>query len=94
MRAARGFPAGRNLGLCARVHARAPRQRYGDMEYDWDNRVNTTSGTVSWRARLLGCFIHRIRRRRCPVSRDDGEPAIAFDPFTFVDLGSGKDGRC
>ncbi|MFI5111073.1 MAG: hypothetical protein ACHP78_19805, partial [Terriglobales bacterium] len=32
------------------------RQRYGDMEYDWEHRVNTTSGTVGWRARLLGLF--------------------------------------
>jgi len=30
------------------------RQRYGDIEYDWENRVNTTSGTAGWRARLLG----------------------------------------
>ena len=32
------------------------RQRYGDMEYDWKHRVNTTSGTVGWRERLLGMF--------------------------------------
>ena len=29
------------------------RQRYGDMDYEWEHRVNTTSGTVGWRARLL-----------------------------------------
>ena len=32
------------------------RQRYGDADYDWDHRVNTTSATVSWRDRLLGEF--------------------------------------
>ncbi len=32
------------------------RARYGDMEYDWTHRVNTTSGTVGWRLRLLGLF--------------------------------------
>jgi hypothetical protein len=32
------------------------RQRYGDMEYDWEHRVNTSSGTVGRRARLLGMF--------------------------------------
>ncbi len=32
------------------------RQRYGDVEFDWDFRVNTTSGTVGWRDRLLGVF--------------------------------------
>src|SRR6202050_1134394 len=32
------------------------RQRYGDAEYDWDHRVNTTSAAVGWRDRLLGVF--------------------------------------
>ena len=32
------------------------RQRYGDADYDWDYRVNTTSGAVGWRDRLLGQF--------------------------------------
>src|SRR5271168_1642209 len=32
------------------------RQRYGDVEYDWDFRVDTTSATVGWRDRLLGHF--------------------------------------
>jgi len=32
------------------------RRRYGDVQYDWDNRVNTTSANVDWRNRLLGVF--------------------------------------
>ena len=32
------------------------RQRYGDAEYDWEHRVNTTSAAVDWRDRLLGVF--------------------------------------
>src|ERR1700731_2648324 len=32
------------------------RQRYGDADYDWNYRVNTTSATVSWRDRLMGVF--------------------------------------
>ena len=32
------------------------RQRFGDADYDWDHRVNTTSGAVGWRDRLLGMF--------------------------------------
>jgi hypothetical protein len=47
--------------LCASRRERR-RQRYGDMEYDWEHRVNTTSGTVSWRARLLGLFHSLISR--------------------------------
>src|SRR5262245_33236412 len=30
------------------------RQRYGDVDYDWDHRVDTTGATVSWRERFLG----------------------------------------
>jgi hypothetical protein len=30
------------------------RQRYGDAEFDWEHRVNTTSAAVTWRDRLLG----------------------------------------
>src|SRR3984893_15884987 len=32
------------------------RLRFGDAGYDWDYRVNTTSGAVGWRDRLLGMF--------------------------------------
>ena len=32
------------------------RARYGDADYDWDYRVNTTSGAVGWRDRLIGMF--------------------------------------
>jgi hypothetical protein len=67
------------------------RQRYGDMEFDWDFRVNTTSATVGWRDRLLGVvnspyqptepsvFHEMIAHVRAPLER-----------FTFIDLGSGK----
>lgn len=71
------------------------RQRFGDAEYDWEYRVNTTSGAVGWRDRLLGMFhspyqptepvlFHEMLRAVC----EQGE----FDPaeFTFIDLGSGK----
>src|ERR1700745_4500994 len=32
------------------------RQRYGDADFDWEHRVNTTSAAVGWRDRLLGAF--------------------------------------
>jgi SAM-dependent methyltransferase len=32
------------------------RRRYGDIEYDWEAHVDTTSATVSFRDRLLGVF--------------------------------------
>jgi SAM-dependent methyltransferase len=67
------------------------RQRYGDMEYDWENRVDTTSGTVGWRERLLGLF-HSPYQPTDPVLFHeiiDSLP-IQLENFTFVDLGSGK----
>ena len=33
------------------------RQRFGDVEFDWEHRVDTTSANVSWRSRLLGHFL-------------------------------------
>ena len=67
------------------------RQRYGDMEYDWEHRVNTTSGTVGWHARLLGLF-HSPYQPTDPVLFQEmmASLPINFDGFTFVDLGSGK----
>ena len=67
------------------------RSRYGDMEYDWEHHVNTTSGSVGWRERLLGIF-------HSPYQPTDPELfgemmanlPIDFSRFTFVDLGSGK----
>jgi SAM-dependent methyltransferase len=67
------------------------RRRFGDMEYDWEHRVNTTSGTVSWRARLLGLF-HSPYQPTEPALFQEmmASLPIEFDQFTFIDLGSGK----
>ena len=67
------------------------RRRYGDMEYDWEHRVNTTSGTVSWRARILGLF-HSPYQPTDPTLFQEmmASLPIQFEQFTFIDLGSGK----
>jgi len=71
------------------------RQRYGDAEYDWDYRVNTTSAAVGWRDRLLGAF-HSLYQPTEPAVFHEmlGTLARDFDlnygDFTFLDLGSGK----
>ena len=67
------------------------RQRYGDIDYDWDNRVDTTSATVGWKDRLHGLFhspyqptepaLFRQMVRSLPVN---------FSQTTFIDIGSGK----
>jgi SAM-dependent methyltransferase len=67
------------------------RQRYGDMEYDWENRVNTTSGTVGWRARLLGLFHSPYQPTDPTLFREMmANLPIDFSQFTFIDIGSGK----
>ena len=67
------------------------RRRYGDVEYDWDHRVDTTSATVGWRDRLLGVF-HSAYQPTEPALFHEmlGALSIAFEDFTFIDLGSGK----
>lgn len=72
------------------------RQRYGDVDYDWDFRVDTTSATVAWRNRLLGMF-HSPYQPSEPTlfhemlgSLKQADPKIDFREFTFVDIGSGK----
>ena len=71
------------------------RSRFGDVDYDWDYRVNTTSGAVAWHDRLLGVFHSPYQ----PTERDlfhemmealAQHTKINFKDFTFVDLGSGK----
>jgi SAM-dependent methyltransferase len=67
------------------------RQRYGDLEYDWEYRVNTTSGTVGWRERLLGHF-HSAYQPTDPTAFRGmmNMLPISAEEFTFIDLGSGK----
>jgi Histone methylation protein DOT1 len=67
------------------------RSRYGDMEYDWDHRVDTTSGTVGWKDRLLGTF-HSAYQPTAPAAFREMMAAlpINFPDFCFIDLGSGK----
>jgi hypothetical protein len=67
------------------------RRRYGDVEYDWDHRVDTTSATVGWRDRLLGVF-HSPYQPTEPALFHEMMAAlnIAFEDITFIDLGSGK----
>jgi SAM-dependent methyltransferase len=67
------------------------RRRYGDADFDWDYRVDTTSATVGWRDRLLGTF-HSPYQPTEPALFQEmlGCLEIDFREFTFIDLGSGK----
>ena len=67
------------------------RRRYGDVQYDWDNRVDTTSATVGCRNRLLGIFHSPYQPTEASLFHEImGALKIDFSEFTFIDLGSGK----
>src|SRR6266567_1927518 len=71
------------------------RQRYGDADYDWEHRVNTTSGAVGWRDRLVGSFHSAYQPTEPAAFREmldnlQQRANLNFAEFVFVDLGSGK----
>jgi hypothetical protein len=67
------------------------RQRYGDVDYDWDHRVDTTGATVGWRDRLLG-LLHSPYQPTDPALFREmlASLEIDFRDFLFIDIGSGK----
>jgi len=67
------------------------RRRYGDIEFDWHHRVDTTSATVGWRNRLLGVF-HSPYQPTDPSLFHEilGALDLDFTDYTFIDIGSGK----
>jgi SAM-dependent methyltransferase len=86
------------MALAAFVRDSTPerrRQRYGDADYDWEHRVNTTSAAVSWRDRLLGVFHSPYQPTEAALFHEmigavSARAGFDFQDFTFVDLGSGK----
>ncbi len=80
------------------------RQRFGDADYDWDYRVNTTGGAVGWRDRLLGMFHSAYQptepaafhdmldalHRTLQQTKNPDQTTLDFRDFTFIDLGCGK----
>jgi SAM-dependent methyltransferase len=67
------------------------RRRYGDAEYDWERRANTTSGGVGARSRFLGLLHSEYQPIEPEIFREImARLEIEFKQFTFVDIGSGK----
>jgi len=71
------------------------RQRYGDAEYDWEHRVNTTSAAVGWRDRLLGMFHSPYQPTESALFHEmiaalTEQKGFESGAFIFIDLGSGK----
>jgi SAM-dependent methyltransferase len=67
------------------------RQRYGDVEFDWDHRVDTTGATVGWRHRFVG-HLHSAYQPTDPAAFHEMMllAGINFPQYTFIDIGSGK----
>jgi SAM-dependent methyltransferase len=70
------------------------RSRYGDVDFDWQHRVNTTGATVRARERFLGLF-HSPYQPTEPTLFHEMLDAIErtganLSAFTFIDIGSGK----
>lgn len=71
------------------------RLRYGDADYDWEHRVNTTSAAVNWRDRLLGVFHSPYQPTEATLFHEmldalHQQTHLNFPDFVFVDVGSGK----
>jgi len=67
------------------------KQRYGDADYDWDYRVDTTAATISWQSRLIGLFHSAYQPTEPKLFRQMlGGMDVDFREFTFIDIGSGK----
>ena len=67
------------------------RRRYGDAEYDWERRVNTTGGGLGARSRFLGLLHSEYQPIEPEIFREIfGQLEIEYERFTFVDIGSGK----
>lgn len=71
------------------------RQRYGDADYDWDHRVNTTSAALGWRERLIGGFSSPYQPTEPALFQEmlaalQQSTGCDLRELTFVDLGSGK----
>jgi SAM-dependent methyltransferase len=67
------------------------RHRFGDMDYDWEFRMDTTSANVGWRSRLMGLFNSAYQPIEPALFREImGSLAIDFSQFIFIDIGSGK----
>ena len=68
------------------------RSRYGDMDFDWEHRVDTTAGTVDNRTRLASMLGGSPYQPSEPSLFHEMLNSLALDwpRFTFIDLGSGK----
>jgi SAM-dependent methyltransferase len=68
------------------------RLRYGDIDFDWDHRVDTTWSNIALRTRIREVLVGRAYQPSDPSTFHEimSRLPINFREFTFLDLGSGK----
>jgi SAM-dependent methyltransferase len=69
------------------------RSRFGDIDYDCDHAVDTTWARLPISVRLREVFSERLYQPTVESEFDEIMQQLAtvdFEPFTFIDLGSGK----
>ena len=83
------------MGLYALLRDSLPwrwRQRFGDLDFDWEQRVDTTWSNVSFGTRVREIFAGRGYQPTDPqIFREMMEHVrVDLSGYTFIDLGSGK----
>jgi SAM-dependent methyltransferase len=67
------------------------RRRFGDVDYDWEHRVDTTSANVSFRTRFIGLLNSSYQPIEAPLFQEMlNALGIDYPQFTFIDIGCGK----
>lgn len=68
------------------------RLRYGDIDFDWDHRVDTTWSNLAVGTRIREVLAGRGYQPSDPLTFHEimARMPIDFAEFTFIDLGSGK----
>jgi SAM-dependent methyltransferase len=68
------------------------RLRYGDIDFDWDHRVDTTWSNLPLGTRIREALSGRGYQPSDPLTFHEvmAQLAVDFGEFTFLDMGSGK----
>jgi SAM-dependent methyltransferase len=94
---AAGFALGSVVNLARDLTPERRRLRFGDLEFDWENHVDTTWANIPLRTRLREIVSNGQYQPSDPylfaeiMEAVEGAPeGIELSDFTFIDYGSGK----
>lgn len=90
-RSVAGFVAALGRALVELIPSRR-QARFGDLDYDWEQAVDTTRANVRFRTQLIAALSGSLYFASDPWIFEQIMQAlpINFQDFTFIDLGSGK----